>query len=200
MNNREMIRGFTSIQHVLGRAPDETDRIFDTTAANSPDLCTVHPHEEFRVTSQLRLAAEKVFLHWTNSQRLQRARNSKRRRLLDCLDFNAGGQVFNLEEAGCKTCEDHRRKICWPSSNLGYGIAKGCRGSFDPGLFSVACERSPLVETLSRATRHASDREQIIDELHSEISQPWTFPQIAEELGGNDYEDWSEQPDEEEWL
>ena len=57
-----------------------------------------------------------------------------------------------------------------------------------------------LLKCCPEQLRHASEREKIVDELHSEESQPWSFPRVAEELGGNDYEDWSEHPELQETL
>ena len=67
--------------------PDDSEM----SANPPPELMSVHPQEEFRTTSRLRLAAEKAFLDWNNSQRLQRAANSRHRRLHK---FSAGDLVF----------------------------------------------------------------------------------------------------------
>ena len=38
-----------------------------------------------------------------------------------------------------------------------------------------------------------------MEELYAPEPQGWEFPRVVDELGGNDYEDWSEFPAEEEW-
>ena len=48
--------------------------------------------------------------------------------------------------------------------------------------------------------RHASEREELVELLSSNKTIPWTFHRVAEEIGGNKYEDIShEKPDDLEW-
>lgn len=48
--------------------------------------------------------------------------------------------------------------------------------------------------------RLATERETILLELHEDKQLPkWDFPRIADELGGNEYDDITEIPDEAEW-
>jgi len=56
-----------------------------------------------------------------------------------------------------------------------------------------------LLKCCPEQLRHASDHERIVEELHAPDPQPWTFARVADELGGNEFEDWSEQPLESGW-
>ena len=200
LNNREVVRGYSPIQHVMGRAPHDTGRFFEMHGNPAPELMSVHPHEEFRTTSRLRLAAEKAFLDWNNSQRLQRAANSRHRRLLK---FTAGDLVFiwrrQVTGKDAQPVKSTTGKFVGPARILATESRRDADGQLIQGSAVWLVRGRRLLKCCPEQLRHASEREQIIDELHSETSQPWTFPQVAEELGGNDYEDWSEQPDETEW-
>ena len=79
-NCPEMIRGYSPIQHALGRAPDEAGRLFPPINGTSPDLLVERSDGEMARNLQRMHQAEKAFLDWTNQQRLTRASNSKSRK------------------------------------------------------------------------------------------------------------------------
>ena len=55
---------------------------------------------------------------------------------------------------------------------------------------------SPAVEVLPGALRPASQREELLESLTQQDSVPWTYVKVAQEIGGNQYEDFShEAPD-----
>ena len=58
-----------------------------------------------------------------------------------------------------------------------------------------------LLKCCPEQLRHASVREELIEELNQDDPQaPWTFPKIVSELGGNEYTDISaETPDDDSW-
>ena len=47
-NNRELVRGYSPIQHALGRAPDELGRFFGHTVGASPDFLVENPTGELQ--------------------------------------------------------------------------------------------------------------------------------------------------------
>ena len=91
LNQREMVRGYTPIQHVLGRAPDEVGRVFPKEAIQSPELQGQSDVAYHHQVEALRLSAEKAFLDWNASERPQRAQHSSSRRVLN---FTAGDLVY----------------------------------------------------------------------------------------------------------
>ena len=78
LNHRETVRGYSPVQHVLGRAPDELGRFFPSTKAGISELLEDSPdvHSD---QHRLRLEAEKAFLDWTARERSTRALNSRHR-------------------------------------------------------------------------------------------------------------------------
>ena len=57
-----------------------------------------------------------------------------------------------------------------------------------------------LLKCCPEQLRHASVREKILTELHDQHQVPqWDFPKVAQELGGNEYEDITEVPTIGEW-
>ena len=67
------------MQHVLGKSPDETDRIFNPQMVQSPELTYDNPTAVHHKTEALRLSAEKGFLEWNAKDRLMRATHSRHR-------------------------------------------------------------------------------------------------------------------------
>eukprot|EP00435_Cladocopium_sp_Y103_P025638 s1644_g6.t1 len=86
LNSRDLVRGYSPVQHVLGQAPDDLGRFFTNVGERCPELITETP-----VRYRMRLSAEKALLEWNAQQRLQRASNSSHRRVLD---FQAGELVY----------------------------------------------------------------------------------------------------------
>ena len=54
LNNREIVRGYSPLQHVFGRAPDDTGRFFTKDTAVSPDLQWEHPHSEHQKSAEMK--------------------------------------------------------------------------------------------------------------------------------------------------
>ena len=94
LNHRDTIRGFSPVQHVLGRAPDEAGRFF--TPLNPIALETILDSERQDMEQQhhRRMVAEQSFLEWQAKDRLTRASASKHHR---ASDFSARDMVY-LEE------------------------------------------------------------------------------------------------------
>lgn len=90
-NSRELVRGFSPIQHVMGRAPDETGRFFPAARHWSDDLQCEGARQDNEKSHQLRLQAEKAYLDWSCAQRLSRAAHSRAQRKLN---FRPGDLVY----------------------------------------------------------------------------------------------------------
>lgn len=60
-----------------------------------------------------------------------------------------------------------------------------------------------LIKCCPEQLRHATNREQILEHLSTDTDKqaPWTFQHLTEGLGGNEYQDISDEvPTEEEWM
>lgn len=79
-NERELIRGFSPVQHVLGRAPDETGRFVNSliNATNEPLLA--NPSEDVKGDIERMRQAEEAFARWHANERMKRALNSRGQR------------------------------------------------------------------------------------------------------------------------
>ena len=62
MNTRELHRGYSPMQHIMGKAPDETGRFFSDVQPGSPDIVSGEPHHELQKTLELQATAEKALI------------------------------------------------------------------------------------------------------------------------------------------
>ncbi|CAE7207379.1 RE1, partial [Symbiodinium sp. CCMP2456] len=67
-NHRDMIRGFSQAQHVLGRGSDETDRFVEAGQGLPPGLLVENPVGEFERATKRRAEAEKIHADWNARQ------------------------------------------------------------------------------------------------------------------------------------
>ena len=198
-NGRELVRGYTPIQHALGRAPDELGRFFQSLPGMSPDLLVERADGEMARNHQRMKIAEQAFLDWTNEQRLQRAECSRARRRLN---FSPGDLVYiwrhqlPLKTAQRNTCG----RFIGPARILAVERRRDSNGDLVAGSAVWLVRGRRLLKSCPEQLRHASQREVLIDELHSEDPTPWDFTKVSRQLGGNDYDDISNEiPTEEEW-
>jgi hypothetical protein len=200
LNCREVIRGYSPIQHVLGKSPDETDRIFNPKMVQSPEILHESATVQHHQTEALRLCAEKAFLDWNTHDRLQRATHSRHRRLLN---FSAGDLVYiwrkQVTGEDAKPGNNTKGRFVGPARILATEQKRDDQGHLLAGSSVWLVRGRRLLKCCPEQLRHASDRERILEELHAPDPQPWTFARVADELGGNEFEDWSEQPMESEW-
>ena len=111
-NNEEQYKGYTPIQQVLGRAPDETGRFFE-----DPTTRPIHPgfleDGGFREDIHIRRTASQAFAEEIAKRRLERAERSGHRR-----PWRFG--VF-LEKTSSTQGEDHTDSWQIPGSRQGIG-------------------------------------------------------------------------------
>ena len=92
-NQRDLVRGYSPVQHVLGQAPDETGRIDVSRPHIPPELLVENPSTEFQEAVRRRAEAEKAHSEWVARQRLVRAANSRSKRVHGtCKDFGDRNQ------------------------------------------------------------------------------------------------------------
>ena len=79
LNTRECYKGYSPMQHALGKSPDECDRMFEAQEAISirPELLQ---DGGFQEDAKIRICAEKAFLDEQAKRRLERAERMGKRR------------------------------------------------------------------------------------------------------------------------
>ena len=196
-NNREMIRGFSPLQHALGRAPDPTGRIFPRAGSECPELLMENATGEFSRNLQRMKAAEQAFLDWTAQQRISRASHSKGRPFID---YQPGDLVYIWRQQVSGQSTAKGGAFVGPARVLALEHHISKDGHRKPGS-SVWCVRGRRLWKCSlEQLRMASEKEVLMHELHSAQPESWDFHRIAEQLGGNEYLDLSKEvPTDMEW-
>ncbi|CAE7582483.1 RE1 [Symbiodinium sp. CCMP2592] len=201
-NHRELIRGYSPAQHVLGQAPDETGRFVASCDAVPPGLLCESAQGEFSRSVKLRAEAEKALCEWNANQRLLRATHSRHR---PCYDYQPGELVFYWR---CQDATKGRRqpggkhgRFLGPARVLAVESRKEPDSSLRPGGAIWLVKGRSLLKCSPEQLRRASQREELVESLSDthQRQTPWTFQTVAQEIGGNRFEDISAQPDLEEW-
>ncbi len=196
-NNREMIRGYSPIQHALGRAPDTCGRIFPTQDHGSPDLLVENASGEMSRQLARMASAERAFMDWTNHQRLLKAKHSKPR---DLTVFQPGDLVFIWRKQVSGQAAIKGGSFVGPARILAVESKIAADGTRKESS-SIWCVRGRrLLKCSPEQLRMASQREALLEELHQKQYDDWDFHRVAEQLGGNEFLDLTQEvPDEEEW-
>ena len=200
-NQREIIRGFSPVQHVLGQAPDESGRVDVATPAVPPELLVENPSGEFQRAVLRRQEAEKALAEWTARQRLVRASNSRTRPVAD---YRPGDLVFfwRSQEAGKGRREPGNKhgRFVGPARILAMERKTTEDGSSAQSSSIWLVRGRQLIKACAEQLRRASPREELVEAVTERQPTPWTFSRVAEQLGGNQFEDVSgHRPSLEEW-
>ncbi|CAE7735651.1 unnamed protein product, partial [Symbiodinium sp. KB8] len=203
-NHRDQVRGFSPVQHALGRAPDVTGRFIDVPQSVPDDSIIENASIEFQQSARLRAEAEKAHAEWNARQRVSRALNSRTRQVAD---FHPGDLVYfwRSQESGQSRTQPGSKqgRFLGPARVLAME-SRQADGTIKPGGIVWCVRGRQLIKCCVEQLRLASEREELLDTLAStqgEEPTPWTFTRLAEELGGNQYQDYShDKPAEEEWL
>ena len=200
-NQREMIRGFSPVQHVLGQAPDESGRVDVATPAVPPELLVENPSGEFQRAVMRRQEAEKALAEWAAKQRLVRAANSRSRPVAD---YRPGDLVFfwRSQEAskGRREPGNKHGRFVGPARILAMERKTLDDASSAPSSSIWLVRGRQLIKACAEQLRRASPREELVEAVTEAQPTPWTFSRMAEQLGGNQFEDVSQhKPSLEEW-
>ncbi|CAE7738557.1 RE1 [Symbiodinium sp. CCMP2456] len=203
-NSREQVRGFSPIQHVFGRSPDVTGRLLQQPGSIPEELVVESATEELEASARLRAEAEKAHAEWHAAQRISRARNSKAR---PKADYQAGDLVYfwRTQESGQgrKAPGTKHGRFLGPARVLAVEARREEDGSLRSASVVWCVRGRNLIKCCVEQLRHASEREQLLESLadrHGHDPTPWTFTKLAEEIGGNQFQDVSmEAPSDEEW-
>ena len=190
-NHRELVRGFSPVQHLLGKAPDETGRFVSSLTGAQFETLLENPSDSMRTSIERMKIAEQALSEWQAKQRLTRAINSRAQKIMT---YRPGDLVYfwrkQVKAAG------KNGAYLGPARVLATETKKTASGGLRPGS-AIWCVRGRrLLKCSPEQLRPASPREELLDHLAAEEDEaeaPWTFPRIAEELGGNEYEDISEE-------
>ena len=202
-NQKDLIRGFSPTQHILGQSPDSTGRFTPGSEQPPPGCLVENPEGEFERSVQRRLEAEKCLLEWQARQRLNRARNSRHR---PCYDYEPGELVFywRTQDAnkGRRQPGGKHGRFLGPARVLATESRKGPGGETRPGGAIWLVKGRSLLKCSPEQLRRASPREELVESLataHGDHT-PWTFHSAAEQIGGGRFEDLSShRPDLQEW-
>ena len=195
-NERDVIRGYSPMQHALGRSPDHTDRFFPR-SVESPDLLVENATGEMRRNLSRMKAAENSFLEWNTNQRLLRAKHSKSRSVDS---YHPGDLVYMWRKQVSGQAAIKGGSFIGPARILAVETKVSTDGTRKESS-SIWCVRGRrLLKCSPEQLRHASERETVLSELQSGQHDDWDFHRVAEQLGGNEYLDISSEiPDDEEW-
>ena len=200
-NQRELVRGFSPVQHVLGQSPDATGRLIRDLSGLSEEPILNKSPEDFRREEMRRAEAEKALADWQAQQRVTKAMNSRTRPLHH---YQPGDLVYfwrtqesnkNKRQSGM-----NQGRILGPARVLAMETRKGPEGELRAS-HSIWCVRGrQLIKCSPEQLRPASMREELVEALSPDQQTPWTYQRLVKEIGGNQYQDVSsEVPSETEW-
>ena len=203
-NHRELIRGYSPAQHILGQAPDETGRFIPASGQEHPNLLVENPSGEFQGAAQRRAEAEKALSDWTAKQRIMRAQHSRHRGIFN---FEPGELVYywRTQDAnkGRRQPGGKHGRFLGPARILATETRRDPDGGLRAGSSVWLVKGRSLLKCAPEQLRRATEREELVEALTAptEGATPWTFHSVAKEIGGNKYEDISsELPPEDEWA
>ena len=198
-NQRELIRGYSPTQHVLGRAPDETGRFVHSLTGQQVDNLLNNPSEEFEKDIQRQKVAEQALAEWQAQERIKRALNSRARKVYD---YRPGDMVYFWRKQVKSQTAGKNGMFLGPARVLATESKRNDRGELAAGS-SIWCVRGRrLIKCCPEQLRRASAREELLEHIADPQHEdaPWNFPRVASELGGNEYWDISSDiPTEEDW-
>ena len=200
-NHREMVRGFSPAQHVLGCAPDETGRHLLGDANKLDEVILTQPLQDFQKEAQLRATAEKALADWQAQQRVTRAANSRTR---PSHLYHPGDLVYfwRTQESGKgkRSPGTTQGRFLGPARILAMETRRSEAGDSRPAHAIWVVRGRHLLKCSPEQLRPASQREELVESLATSDQTPWTYTRLAEEIGGSQYEDISaEVPSTDEW-
>ena len=202
-NHKELVRGYSPAQHVLGQAPDETGRFIPHGRDAHPALLMENPSGEFERSTKLRAEAEKALTDWTTQQRLLRAKHSRHR---PCYDYSPGELVYYWRtqdsNKGRRQPGGKHGRFLGPARVLATETRRDDKGSAKPGGSIWLVKGRSLLKCVPEQLRRATQREELLESLADAGQQrlSWTFHSVADAIGGTRYEDISgELPSASEW-
>ncbi|CAE7633802.1 RE1, partial [Symbiodinium sp. CCMP2456] len=201
-NHRDIVRGFSPVQHALGHNPDQVGPVMEVINQAPVSMLWEDPQGEVERASRLRAAAEGAHASWIARQRIVRAQNSKGQPVLD---FQPGELVYlwraQTGQQGRRQPGDKHGQFIGPARILATEKKKDESGHLVPGSSVWLVRGRSLIKCCPEQLRRASQREELLEMLAKpEDRTPWSFQRVAAEIGGNQVKDYSQQrPTPPEW-
>lgn len=199
-NNQDNHRGFSPFQHALGKAPDEHGRMFET-----DDQKPIHPelmHDGgFSDDVKILTAAETAFLQEQAQRRLERASRmgprASHQYVPDDLVYYWRKQVAGRREV----ISFRGGKFLGPARVIATDTRREPDGGLRPASVIWIHRGGRLLRAAPEQLRHASQREQWIEELKGPVELPWTITSLASSGVRRGYIDISHDiPEEDVWM
>lgn len=191
-NQREPVRGFSPFQHALGQAPDLDGRFFETPVGGLPVGAMENPEGELAQRQNLRLQAEEKFVRWQAKDRVDRALNSKGRKLPE---FFPGDLVFSWRSCIKKNQDGTRIQTgtvggyAGPARILALETRHDDDGKLKGSSVVWLVRNNRLLKASIQQLRRASQRETVMHELERPPELPWTMTELAKPLGREEFDD-----------
>ena len=201
-NHREILRGFSPVQHALGHATDEVGHALDVMAQVPVESLWEDPVGEVARAAQCRAEAEKAHSEWVAQQRIVRASNSRSHPVLD---FQPGELVFfwraQTGQQSRRQPGDRHGRFLGPARVLATEKGRDTNGQLRPASSIWLVRGRSLIKCCPEQLRRASEREELLEGVaEGDDRTPWTFRRVAQEIGGNQFKDYTaEQPTAQEW-
>ena len=160
------------------------------------------PQATFEQEVRRRAEAEKGLADWVAQQRVTKALNSRTR---PQYRYQPGDLVFfwRTQESGRhkKQPGTNQGRFLGPARILAMETRRDSEGSSRPA-HAIWCVRGrSLLKCSPEQMRPASEREELLETLGPQETAPWTFNRVAEAVGGNSYQDLTQEvPSEQEWA
>ena len=196
-NQREIYKGHSPIQHVLGRTPDDHDRLFQS-EDQIPIRGELMADGGYRADVRMRATAEKAFAEAQAKSRLERAERMGHRR---CKTFLPGDLVYYWRQQlpPGERGAFQSGKFIGPARVLATETRRE-EGHLRPGSVVWIHRGGRLLRAAPEQLRKASTHELEIEELKGPVELPWTISSLATDPSRRTFEDISgEIPDEGAW-
>ena len=203
-NAREDVRGYSPLQHALGRAPGLDGRFYTPEYEALPTVQAELVDETYGNNIKRMQDSEVNFLRWTYQNRVSRASNSKNRK----------AQIFLPGTYVYYWCKDKRetkgsfkgiaRILCTETRRDNEQVGSTGQlpllpGAPRPGGCVWLGRAGRLMRADPTQLRLASRREEAYQELHDSQPIPWTARGELQKLQKGQYLDTSTEDDEDPW-
>ena len=202
-NTRDLVRGFSPIQHALGRAPDEAGQCIQTLTEQTVEQLLPPTGPDHVHTIERMRQAEQAHAEWTAKQRINKAMNSRGNRQFH---YYPGDLVYywRKQVSGQHTGQQRQKQGCFlgPARVLATETKRESDGSLQKGSSVWVIRGRRLIKCCPEQLRPATQREELLENITAEehLKAPWTFTRLTEGLGGNEFEDiTAELPTAEQW-
>ena len=188
-NQRDVVRGYSPIQHAMGIAPDETGRFVRSLDGRASETLLANPTGDFQQTIERMRVAEQAHSQWIANERIKKAMNS---RAQTHRKFYPGDLVYYWRRQVPKSMAAHKGGgYLGPGRILVTETKRDDSGALRPGSAVWLVRGRRLLKCAVEQLRHATHREELLEHLTDldDKKAPWTLPRMVSELGKHEYED-----------